>query len=50
MNWQVTRYFKDVIHPSGTKGFGTQTKHQGGGGGGSKWTRSVSQERQTLQT
>ena len=31
------------FNPSGTKGFGTHTKHRGGGGGRrSKWTHSVS--------
>ena len=40
------------ISPSGTKGFGTHTKHWGGGGlgGGSKRTFPVSQEQQMLQT
>ena len=36
------------INPPGTKGFGTHTKHQGGGG--SKRTPPVSQEREMLQT
>ena len=34
------------INPPGTKGFGTHTKHQGGGRKGPP----VSQERETLQT
>ena len=37
-----------VFNPPGTKGFGTHTKHQGGGG--SKRTPPVSQEREMLQT
>ena len=36
-----------AINPPGTKGFGTHTKHQGGG---SKRTPPVSQEREMLQT
>ena len=32
---------KRIINHSGTEGFGTHTKHQGGR---SKWTRPVSQE------
>ena len=33
----LTKYsLHENISPSGTKGFGTHTKHQGGGGGGVK--------------
>ena len=38
-----------TFNPSGTKGFGTHTKHQGGGGGGRKGPTLVSQEREMLQ-
>ena len=37
-----------MFNPPGTKGFGTHTKHQGGGG--RKGPPPVSQEREMLQT
>ena len=40
--------FSLLLNPPGTKRFGTHTKHQGGGG--SKRTPPVSQEREMLQT
>ena len=39
--------FSTIFNPPGTKGFGTHTKHQGGG---RKGPPPVSQEREMLQT
>ena len=47
IEWKGFLSLKKKVNPPGTKGFGTHTKHQGGGG---RKGPPVSQEREMLQT